>query len=63
MLSPNKIKVIIKCKYDWNIAIFADILSQFIIEQNLQHDICLWSPDKDGCFLTQVNSAGIQWKQ
>lgn len=38
-------------------------LSQFIIEQNLQHDICLWSPDKDGSFLTQINSAGIQWKQ
>lgn len=38
-------------------------LSQFIIEQNLQHDICKWSPDKDGSFLTQINSAGIQWKQ
>lgn len=41
MLSPNKINVINKCKYEWNFEIFEIFLSQFIIEQNLQHDTCL----------------------
>lgn len=57
MLSPNKINVIIKCKCEWNIDILQIFMSHFILEQNLQHDICLWGPDKDGCFLTQISSA------